>query len=505
MSFVVFGSIGAAAASAQTIEFGEPILFPDTNVFSLLTSADFDRDGHSDVVVGVREGAHIYFGDGQGGLLLEAIVPYYEVPPRILAADFDGDHAVDLAWIDQLPDRSLVVTFWYNGGDGRSGTLMHLTRPRSFVADIAAADVSGDGNIDLLITQNPRTIAAFINQGGRTFEFQEIYTYNRIDSIRRMAVGDVDGDGDSDIGAIFQYSYFNYHNYYDIKDTHAAILTNEGSMSFHQAAEVQLPWQTDDVIASDLSVGDIDGDGDLDIATVGWRDRGQTPNVVALLENEGSEALQIAGLHDVPGSFQGLECSLVVRDLNTNGRLDVAVAEHGDFTEGLYVLQNDGDWSFTILDPVLSDAEGSALLAVDLTSDGQLDLVQTSWEGFAMMQNITILAGPTYSHSTLVRGELAEFIVTGARPGERVHFLYSLGGSGPSRGVPALGGLTLDLSGFIAAFGEARADSEGRAALRGRIPNRAPIGPVSTQAVIRRGPGGVDSVKTPFRTARIQP
>lgn len=64
------GTAWMAQAGAQAIEFGKPVFFPDTNVFSLLTSADFDRDGRSDVVVGVREGAHIYFSDGEGGLSL---------------------------------------------------------------------------------------------------------------------------------------------------------------------------------------------------------------------------------------------------------------------------------------------------------------------------------------------------------------------------------------------------------------------------------------------------
>jgi len=35
------------------------------------------------------------------------------------------------------------------------------------------------------------------------------------------------------------------------------------------------------------------------------------------------------------------------------------------------------------------------------------------------------------------------------------------------------------------------------------MPPRAPLTEVVLQAVIRRGPGGADSVKTPFRTARI--
>ena len=96
----------------------------------------------------------------------------------------------------------------------------------------------------------------------------------------------------------------------------------------------------------------------------------------------------------------------------------------------------------------------------------------------------------------LARGEETSFRVSGLLPGETATFLYSTVGRGCGPEVPQLGGLALDLLTPVVAFGTAVADEQGVAELRAVVPATAPLGRVGTQAVVRRGDQGADSIKT---------
>lgn len=95
----------------------------------------------------------------------------------------------------------------------------------------------------------------------------------------------------------------------------------------------------------------------------------------------------------------------------------------------------------------------------------------------------------------LVSGEVAELTVTGAAPGETVRFIASGRGTGMGPCPPALGGLCVDLQPPVKPIGVAVADELGRAVLELAVPAVSGV-TLYAQAVIQRGPGGVDSVKS---------
>ncbi len=107
--------------------------------------------------------------------------------------------------------------------------------------------------------------------------------------------------------------------------------------------------------------------------------------------------------------------------------------------------------------------------------------------------------------STLTRGAQATLTASGGASGEEVYFLATLAGTGIGPSVPQLGGLTLDVLNPIEQLGSSTADSGGQTRLNFRVPNGAPLQRVFFQAVVRRGAGGADSVKSMTTSGVVGP
>ncbi|MBL1218413.1 MAG: CHRD domain-containing protein [Planctomycetes bacterium] len=140
----------------------------------------------------------------------------------------------------------------------------------------------------------------------------------------------------------------------------------------------------------------------------------------------------------------------------------------------------------------------------NLTTDGTFIMVHTiDWPSGEVRGQI--VAGPRLSHTAIARGCPAVFQVSGAQAGETVTVLYSDEGLGDSPPISQLGGMTIDILPRISIIGSARADASGTAVLQIKIPSSAPTIDIWTQAVIRRGPNGQDSVKSNTLSSAVLP
>lgn len=483
-------------ANAQTIRFGDPVRYTDTGRAGYLVSADFDRDANVDVVVTGGSAIHIYFNNGSGQLHPETAIPFRSIW-NLAAADMDGDQHVDLVWFDRREDRTYVLSVWYNAGDGRSGEIVETAFPGFQNVPAVVWDLTSDGLEDVVFSAEPATVDAFINQGDRTFALTRLFEYDLPDyELRTFVPGDFDDDGDVDLTATFQYIY--YYRDKTVKGTNVSLLLNDREIPFRLGPEISLPWNDNDVVAWSMAAGDLDGDGDLDAVVAGSPGNDPGPDEFALLENVGG-ALSLA---DTYRASEGWPRGIALADINTDGRLDLVYVT--DAIQGAYVVRNEGDFNFVGMSPFPTGMHGSSMSVADLDGDGQFDLMHAGSLGFAVLMNETSLRGPRLTTSTLRRGQIATFLVENAEPGESVHFLYSARGVGRTRGRQELGGITLDLRFPVISFATTRAGPGGTAVLQRRVPANAALGPVTFQAVIRRGPMGRDSVKSTFRTVLVE-
>lgn len=506
----IFGLGTAAVASTAHAQFrfAEPDIY-----LSTLRSArgvalvDLDGDARIDAIICGREGSgpgvlHFYFNLGNGELRREFDLEVPASPLSIDAGDFDADGHLDIVWTDS----SSRVYVFYNRGDGRGGEMISVNAVGSRVH---AADLDGDGHSDIILQlfRSP-TVIAMMGRGRG--EFEQVILYRHADPrmhAKDMAVGDVDGDGDIDLAVTYGKREYVSHDQYDV-ETELVSVVNDGRGAFSEAARWPLPWRGRVNGHSiwepqQIGSGDLDGDGDHDFIITA-RDSGCHFSTIHAFRNDGFRIYQIA-------QWLGDDCgttALKVIDLDLDGRLDVLVAD----AYLLWAARNLGDGQFSEPQRLQAGVDSlDAACAADVYADGQWDIAvfgrhdPSGDPALAIVQNVTFTSGPRLVHSDLTRGRPAAFAVRDAQPGERVHFLYSFAGAGHAHGQPLLGGMVLDLLEPITLFGSAVADADGTAVLRRIVPPNAPLRNVVFQAVIRRGPGGEDSVKTPFRTARIEP
>ena len=130
----------------------------DVGVLTSLVAADFTGDGYPDVAVGTDSSSvAILINEGDGTGVLGPYTTYFvgTIPGSMVAADLDGDHFIDLAMAPRSSNgqhtfETNFVIFLLNEGDGsgmfKEYTYAYSQRPIA----VAAADVDGDGAIDVL-------------------------------------------------------------------------------------------------------------------------------------------------------------------------------------------------------------------------------------------------------------------------------------------------------------------------------------------------------------------
>jgi hypothetical protein len=230
-------------------------------------------------------------------------------------ADLDGDLGLDLAVANLLTDQ--MVAF-HGGGDGTFGAVLDtldagaVTSP----ADLAAADLDGDGPVDLASVplqanaNNMRWVTPWINGGTGTFTpGTGTTTALDVQQDADLALADLNGDGRADAVRTLA-----------AEDRVAVLLaTVDGDLT--PATELAVG-----TAPSGVAVGDLDGDGDGDIVVT---DRGDDAFSVLLGAGDGTFGpARTQALFPAPGG-------VAVGDLDGNGIDDIATVHPDDDVLGV--------------------------------------------------------------------------------------------------------------------------------------------------------------------------
>lgn len=334
-----------------------------------LAAGDFDADGHVDVAVLNRDGNSVsILLNPNDSLPLAAPVnyPMGNYPRSVLAADLSGDGRLDLAAAASGDDLVHVRFGGLGGVFGSEAT--YGTAPIGDPIDLAAADLDGDGDLDLAVANTSGGIVSVLrNNGSGSFLTPLQLPTSTLASLVNVKAGDMDGDGDVDLVAGGASSNQIY------------VLLNSGAGTFAPAAAYSAPLGV-----GGMTLADFDADGDLDaIVAMG--------SGILKLANDGSGALgpQVvisAPLQGIPYGGQ----SILLADLDADGDLDVLTPN--SYSSVVFRLENLGGGVLATPTQVPVGLTPSALAGLDFDGDGDVDLAcaNTTSNSLSMVRNCDV-------------------------------------------------------------------------------------------------------------------
>ena len=288
---------------------------------------------------------------------------FEELGKRGLPAGRASTRSTVLGDVDRDGDLDLVVGNWYQQSrlylNNGTGTFTDATATRMPVGNhptssLALGDVDRDGDLELVLGNYYQQDLLYLNNGTGTFTDA---TASRMpiasDYTTSLALGDVDRDGDFDLVVGNQ-------------GQQSRLYLNHGTGTFADATASRIPVGV--LNTYPLALGDVDGDGDLDLVVGNW----QQQNCLYL--NHGTGVFSDATPSRMPvGNYP--TTSLALGDVDLDGDLDLVV---GLRWGGSLLYLNNGTGTFTNATasrmPV-SNANASSLALGDVDGDGDPDLV----------------------------------------------------------------------------------------------------------------------------------
>ncbi len=162
---------------------------------SAVVVADLNGDGNLDLGVANQagNGVSILFGNGDGTFAPQLAYPAGESPDALIAADFNGDGKLDLAVGNDVTPGG-TVTILLNHGDG--SYLPGVAYNTGDSVSLVAADFNGDGILDFVaVNYLAQSLSVYLGKGDGTFKSEPSQTTRLSPKLVGLAAADVNGDG----------------------------------------------------------------------------------------------------------------------------------------------------------------------------------------------------------------------------------------------------------------------------------------------------------------------
>ena len=297
-----------------------------------------------------------------------SIYPLAHVSWAMRAADLNGDGLTDLAVTGWYANPQLTIVL----ADGAGGFLPPDFYPLPLGAlDLDSADFDNDGDIDLAISNTGQvwegiSFQVWMNQGDGTF-----FEYGGFPSGQGptgITINDFNGDGVLDVAVA--------HDRYITCAASIAIMLGDGLGGFEAPRSVAL-----DSCTYKLDSGDVDGDGDIDLAVA------HETNRVTILYNISGQFLVSAVLPGLPSGSIAQTPTVKLSDVDRDGDLDVLYSHStsgGFYTGKLAFYRNPGDGIFGAAEAIDLPPGSEGAIDVDVA-----DIDGDTWPDIVAAQGVS--------------------------------------------------------------------------------------------------------------------
>ncbi|MEZ5963901.1 MAG: VCBS repeat-containing protein [Planctomycetota bacterium] len=294
--------------------------------------------------------------------------------PVALLADLDGDGDLDVV----LASRTGGVPFVL---DNNAGFLRQIALPfNGACSALAAGDFDGDRRVDLVLARAapaPGAVEFALNRGTGFVAYAPTVPFPLDAAVASLATADLMLDGTVDLVLLQD-------------DGRVRVGVNDGQLAF--AFRHPLPILADAAPRAGLALGDLEGDGDVDLVVAGGLRGGVAVRDSVLLGRAvGADFLDTEAIGFPIGLFPGAGAGAAV-DFDGDGELDVVA--YGPLGVGR-AFRNDGAARFAVAPGVLPalslrDVRRVAVASLD-TAQRDLLIVATPAGGTAQPPGVRLL------------------------------------------------------------------------------------------------------------------
>lgn len=279
-------------------------------------------------------------------------------PPVVTDVDApDGKGEKEIVFRSEFNNKPIIVMDAHGKIKASFGNL-----PGDFFGGLAVADLDGDGYKEIVCGSNDGKVYVWRHNGT---PYLRSPFFSRPGQMLNCSptVCDFDGDGEKEILITTRSTNLSY--IYAIKQDGSCV----GSFDSNASTPVCIPY-TNNGIEHALSVGDVNGDGKLEVVALGH-------NCVRIWSDTGNLIMDrsLPGLFPANSSFINVTCPLLA-DVEGNGSIDIVFHQNNL----IYALHNDGtDVKGFPLSAPAKVANG--VCVSDMDGDGKNEIIAADKDG----------------------------------------------------------------------------------------------------------------------------
>ncbi len=291
--------------------------------------------------------------------------------------DMNGDGHLDILAAPRRlpPPEENKPAIWYGNGKGEWSTANYLNLPPQYPCNygsIAAADFDGDGVPDVALAMHGIGLKALKGPtDGKYVDFSKGFPSSGDFSTRALISADFNNDGLQEVVAVSEF--VQKKTLY----TYGGLMMCSSDQQQWRCEKIGDPKETAGLLSDQLAVGDVNGDGNKDLAVASREHKRDL--IIWLGDGKGGWTFFNKGL---PQEMHYL--SVCLADMDGDGRDDLiaSISGIGESFKGLKVFLSRPDGFVDMSDGLPSGDSWSYFCAAgDVNGDGSKEVIAATKEG----------------------------------------------------------------------------------------------------------------------------